>query len=163
MPGCSMAASVAGSVSSSARARSIRRALLPSRSETRPVLAPRRRLRQVDAGRRHPRRPRQARHRPRRHRGPRHRRDGRVCLRGALSGQDKPQDFKHSQVRSPIAIRHDDRKPDNRGPSERRPNLRRPPPRRVWSIPSGRRRRRTTPDGWFRTGAGSVRAPARVR
>ena len=41
-------------------------------------------------GRRHPRRPRQARHRPRRHRGPRHRHDGRVCLRGALSGQDKP-------------------------------------------------------------------------
>src|SRR6266850_5487590 len=55
-------------------------------------------------------------------------------------------------------IRHDDRRPDSRGPSERRPSLRRPRPRLVWSIRSVRRRRRTTPDGWFRTAAESGRA-----
>ena len=58
----------------------------------------------------------------------------------------------------PRAIRHDDRRPGRRGPSERRPSLRRPRPRLVWSIRSGRRRRRTTPGGWSRTAAGSVRA-----
>ena len=41
--------------------------------------------------------------------------------------------------------------------NSRRPNIRRPL-RRVWSIPTGRRRPRTTQDGWCRTGAGNVAA-----
>jgi hypothetical protein len=64
-----------------------------------------------------------------------------------------------SLLKTPYGVR----KLGNRGRSERRPNLPRPRPRRVWSIRTGRRRHQTTPDGWFQTGAGSVRALPRVR
>src|SRR3989442_11780622 len=89
---------------------------------------------------------------------------GRIELLSRVFGTSttRPRDFTHSGWVA-RRIRHDDRTPGIRGQSERRPNLRRPLPRRVWSIPSGCRRPRTTQDGWFRTGAGSVRALSRAR